>query len=312
MANAGDTTFEQLWKRLLLYYPECPLPIAQEFINTTYSRLLADTRWSSLKRNGALRVEVPYIAGTVTVVTGSPIVTGLATSWVAAHLPRQFIVGSTVPFYDILSVDSTTQLTLTTNYAGPDGAGLAYSIETVYLPVPSDFDSFISAVDPENNWRLHINRFSQADLDFWDAQRTRSGTSYILANTSQDVSGNRRYEIWPRGSNAKVYPIRYVIKPSLLSAASDRPIFPIRGDVIREGALAEMSLWPGLKNAPNPFYDPSLGGFKARMQLFTELRLAAEREDQGISQTMIEYADTTDLQLAPLDAAFMQAHGIPW
>ena len=70
-----------------------------------------------------------YSAGTVAVTTGSAVVTGTKTTWNANNqaTPGAIIVLAGVS-YVILSVDSTTQITLTANYAGATATGVSYVI----------------------------------------------------------------------------------------------------------------------------------------------------------------------------------------
>ena len=67
-----------------------------------------------------------YATGTVSVTNGSAIVTGSGTTWTTnAKAGDEFHLGSatqndpTATWYEIQSVDSNTQVTLTTNYAEP-------------------------------------------------------------------------------------------------------------------------------------------------------------------------------------------------
>lgn len=69
--------------------------------------------------------------GTVSVTTGSTVVTGSGTSWSSAGIvvnADQFKVNLDGNFYTIASVDSDTQITLSTAYTGPTVTGATYSI----------------------------------------------------------------------------------------------------------------------------------------------------------------------------------------
>ena len=308
MANSGDATYEELWKRVLLYYPECPPVFAQEFVNTAYSRAINHYQWSSLRGDGEFVIATPYATGTVSVTQGSTAVTGTATVWTSAMAGREIYIGGQAPYFTIESLDPIGQtMVLDRVYGGVTNPTAAYSIETVYLVCPTDFNGFISVRDMTNNWRLNLN-FRQEYIDRWDPKRTNNGSPRILVSAPQNSAGRRRYELWPRGAAGQIFPYQYLRKPSLLSANSDRPIFPIRGDVIREGALVELTLWPGLASNPNPFYDDSLGGYRAREARFKELLAQLTTEDQLVNQTDISYEDYTSIPYAPLDANWIQKH----
>jgi hypothetical protein len=90
-----------------------------------------------------------YTVGTVAVTTGSAVVTGtdtlFATNVVAGSYFRVNTVGSgdSSKWYQILSVDSATQITLTTNYEDAIDTGVDYTICTAPTAFPSEFHEFI-------------------------------------------------------------------------------------------------------------------------------------------------------------------------
>jgi len=69
-----------------------------------------------------------YKAGTVSVTSGSPTVTGSGTSWVANVKAGHGFIGPDRFTYEILSVDSNTQLTLAEPYASASDSGEPYKI----------------------------------------------------------------------------------------------------------------------------------------------------------------------------------------
>lgn len=298
-------TFESQWKRLLVYAPDLPFPMAQEFINTAYSRVLAAGPWATLRKRADFILPAP-ISVAATPTNGS--VTVSSASAATAHVGRQ-IYEDHAPFYTIVDVSIGASYTLDRGWAGTTGA-TTMTVEQVYVVVPSDFLTFISVVDTDDNWRLHTG-FTAETLDVWDAQRTSTGSSWIVASTTPQPSsiaasaGFPRYEFWPRPAAAKTFNYQYLRKPPLLSAASDTLAFPIRGDLVRHGALVEMSMWPGTAERPNPYFNMDLA---REMELkFQAGLIEAQREDQEITQTAVQYADS-DLPWAPLDAEFIQAH----
>lgn len=305
---AADSTFEGLWKRLLVHAPNLPVPLAQEFVNTAYFRALGFSQWSQLRQNREFFYPDPYSTGTVSISQDSTIVTGAGTAFTAAMAGRQLIVNGQAPFLDISSVDSATQLTLTRAWVDDSVAASTYSINTVYVPMPTDFLSLGIVRDLALNWKLRTN-ISQEQLDTWDSKRTTSGTGWVFASTPPLADGTVRYELWPRPGASKVFAYTYNRRPALLSAAGDIPMYPVRGDAIREGALAELSLWPGpSKEDPNPYFD--LNSHRIHEKRFWDRIFAIEREDQDIRQTNIQYSDFDTLLWAPIDAAFAQNHDI--
>lgn len=310
----SDTTFGALWKRLLLYAPECPLPLAQEFVQTAYARALAFYPWSQLKTDGAFRIPLAYDTGTVAVLNGSATVVGSGTAWTAALENRQFYINSEAPFYTVIDVASATSITLDRPFELEDDSAAPYTISTVYIEMPSDFGSWDTVRDLTNNWRLWTN-YNQADIDLWDADRSYSQTPWVIATAPPRIptSGDSviRYELWPRVlPGPKTYAYRYWKRPPLLSAAADIPITPFRGDVLRKGALAELALWPGTSTVKNPYYN--MDQHRLLEQEFQALLQEAWRLDQEVSQTAVTY-DVSNVPWAPLDAAFLQTHDFsPW
>lgn len=74
-----------------------------------------------------------HTTGTVTVTNGSPTVTGLGTAWVTRGIHfKNWFKGPDGVWHDILSVDSNTQITLSTNYSGATLGGQAYTIKRTF------------------------------------------------------------------------------------------------------------------------------------------------------------------------------------
>lgn len=70
-----------------------------------------------------------YRTGTASVSAGSAVVTGTDTAWLLNAQPgNSFVVKGIPSVYDIASVDSDTQLTLTAPWQGAELAGVQYAI----------------------------------------------------------------------------------------------------------------------------------------------------------------------------------------
>lgn len=307
----SQESFQTLWKRLLIYCPGLPLPLAQEFINTAYSRALGAWKWSQLRKDNEFTIPLTYSTGTVTVTNGSAIVTGSGTSWNSTMVNQQFYI-LIAPFYDVLSVDSSTQITLTRPFNGAGGAGQSYNIGVVYQEMPSDFLQLETIRDLQNNWLLHL-WVGQDRLDIWDSKRSVTGTPWIASAASPRVpstgSNISRIELWPRVlPGPRYYAYKYESKPLLLVNPTDQPIFPIRGDVLIHGALTECALWPGTLKAPNNFFDLNLSS--KHEQTFQDGLTDSIREDNEFYQTQVKYVDDASFPWAPIDAAFWQQHAL--
>ena len=311
----SDQTFEQLWRFMMVYFPECPLPIAQQCVNTAYSKGLRRGRWAGQRASSVFNIEAPIPGTGLRTTLGSTTFINLDSvlePWDSTMLGKQVVIDGVGPYYTILAVDTTTlNHTITTDIAASTtAAGQDYTIQQIYLTPPSDFASFLSVIDQENNWKLHLT-YAQEQLDYFDGQRSTTGTPFILAGgvpyatPSGETVPRPRFELWPRTAGVKSYPYHYVKRLPLLSAASDRPIFPFVGDVLRHGALAELALWPGTKQLPNPYFD--MQQHMMHRQIFEDGLKEIERDDQELAQTMISYHD--NLPFAPFDASWLQTHG---
>jgi hypothetical protein len=80
-----------------------------------------------------------YSTGTATVTNGSATVTGTNTLWLAnVTAGDSFTVAGDGVMYDVASVDSDTQVTLSVAYAGATASGVVYAIGTGFT-VPDSF-----------------------------------------------------------------------------------------------------------------------------------------------------------------------------
>jgi hypothetical protein len=294
----GDATFGTLWRMLELYAPKVPVPLLKQFVNNSYSRALVQFPWSELRRTGALRLAAPYTTGTVTVTNGSVTVVGSGTSWTSAdHATLQLVVGNRGPFFDIASVESGTSLTLASPFVGTSASGASYTIQQIYIVPPANFIKYTSFLDttPATPAQLDFS-MTQEVLDFYDPGRTITAgrpTHLVNAESSPFAATLRRprYEVWPRPSEAFIAAFRYVVKPDLLVGDDDTIIYPLRGDVIREGAFADLAAWPGTDDSPNTYYDASGGRSQFHDRRFQEGIALCKGEDSEIASKMVAYKE---------------------
>lgn len=69
-----------------------------------------------------------YATGTVAVTNGSAVVTGTTTGWTNQVRPGDIFTRDKARIYEVLTVDSNTQITLAENYAGTTASGQTYGI----------------------------------------------------------------------------------------------------------------------------------------------------------------------------------------
>lgn len=79
-----------------------------------------------------------YRLGTVTVTQGSVVVTGTGTQWTANNAIAandMFEIAGQGVWYSIASVDSNTQITLTSQFAAATQTNVAYAVQTDFTPI---------------------------------------------------------------------------------------------------------------------------------------------------------------------------------
>lgn len=118
-----------------------------------------------------------YRDGTVRVTNGSATVTGTGTLWGDNKQgigPGQMFLlpgAGTVQVYEILRVDSNTQITLKNNFSGSTAAASAYAIPSFYTDSVPDFARRLAA-------QLS---YYQSQMDGWQQIMTGAGTISITA-----------------------------------------------------------------------------------------------------------------------------------
>lgn len=146
--------------------------------------------------NGWSNVTPVYTTGTVTVTNGSPTVTGAGgTSWetrgiygsVATGFGNWF-QGPDNAWHQIRSVDSDTQITLLTNYAGGTTAGAAYTIRRTHF------------TDASQGLNLFIARQNQDLYVAGEVSGGESGTSGTNVADGGVLKIPLAYDLWQAAS----------------------------------------------------------------------------------------------------------------
>jgi hypothetical protein len=141
-----------------------------------------------------------YQTGTVSVANGSNVVTGSGTAWdVNVTAGDLFKVSGESAIYEIASVDSATQITLTANYAGATNTGLSYAIIrdfTTYYSLPKLAQGDIDLQDIFNRAVNKIDQYLgfRKSFHFFQDNVAASQTAVIL---SDGVSGRGPISVRP-------------------------------------------------------------------------------------------------------------------
>jgi len=305
-------TFSSMYRGLRLWAPDVPIFLAQQLIRDRYRRASEHHLWSDLRGEDEFILNVAKTGGTVTMTRDSAAVTGSGTNFQSTDVGRQFYIGNRAPLYSISAVASTTALTLDRVFGDEtDGAGLSYSILDAYVTCPTDFGWFLVVYDPKQNWRLR-HFVTQDDLARLDPARTTAGTPWALVDrrrsTLTATSGQAQYEMWPYSVSERNYPYYYRKKAADLTDDTDTVIQSIPGDVVTLGAKADLTMWPGSIERPNPMYDPSGRAYKLWEAQYQERLAEAAREDDSTYLMNWSTNEWSSWPYAPLDAGFLQNH----
>ena len=124
------------------------------------------------------------------------------------------------------------------------------------------------------------------------------------------MAGLPRFEVWPRVLTAMNYPFLYYKRPPDLVADTDTPVLPIRSDVLKTGALADLALWPGTVAERNPMFGPDTN--QIHEQRFNDEVNKLMRLDQEIYTTDLWNIEDklVGIPWAPIDAKFAQSHDV--
>ena len=304
-------TFSDIWRTVRLYCPFVPIPLAQQWVRDRYRRTLDLGMWNAQVAESQFLIADAYATGTANVTYASDTVTlgggGLVS---ATHVGRQFYTGGAAPYYTISAVDvGLNTYTLERSYGGTSNTTASFAVATVYLTPPTDCIGLMIVRDPLNNWKLRL-RVSQDQLDRWDARRVAAGISWVVADYRQDANGTPRFELWPRRTTQGVYPFLYYKRPADLSADTDTPVLPIRGDVLKYGALADLALWPGTPAERNPMYLAEVHRMyetKWREEVARLMRVDQEAYPSDLWEMSDKWVGLVE---APIDAKFLQSHDV--
>jgi hypothetical protein len=140
-----------------------------------------------------------YTTGTVTVVNGSNIVTGVGTNWLTeVSVGDTFKKKSENAIYEIAAVDSNTQIRLSVNYAGSGESGAEYQITRDFTPNYNLAEINVG----DKDWPYHLTQETIRPIDSALANLSAavgiSGSkllpnSVVFANESSVFSGEAEF-----------------------------------------------------------------------------------------------------------------------
>lgn len=144
-----------------------------------------------------------YSTGTVAVSNGGVTVTGTNTAWTNALVGGMYFQvtnGTDGNWYEILSVNSTTQITLKTPYVGSTVSGVSYNIGQMFI-FPGEYDDvpidyalyrFWESRDNPVRAKYHKNNYQEAVAD-----AIQKYASSSLSNVITDEGPMTNAWFWP-------------------------------------------------------------------------------------------------------------------
>ena len=243
---------------------------------------------------------------------------------------RQILFGGLAPIYSITSNPTANAITIDQAIGVPSNTAVSFEISCIYfVSEKPDFERLITFKDVVNSWQLWRDVLAD-ELNAWDAQRSSAGTPTILANLTYNTdylaqltagvpdyigltsASNPavRQEIWPRQQADFIYPYLYKRAVPDLVLPTDTTIGAVTGDIIVEGALADLCMWPGTPEVPNPKRNPV--EFNIHQRRYTDLVDRARNRDHAIMERDLANA-YTNMPYAPypfngMSARFQQNH----
>ena len=314
-------SFERVWKAV---HNRCPMAgpfLAQDFVRWAFREIIEKRKWSWSIKQSQFIFPALVSAGTVDVTANSNAVVGHGTAFNSTMIGLQFRTSTLTPIYTVAAVNSPTSLTLDQPWGFLTSLGTGYKIYLAYVVAPTDFHSFTTVWDPNFSWQLWTT-VRQDELNMYDAQRASQGTPYVVADfdyTSLLIGGGTvtppvpRFEVWPHLQQAYVIPFMYESRyPDLDDSGTSLPRF-IPGDVLLEGAMAQVTRWPGAsRDQPNPAFN--LGLSTMHTKLFQDKVRELERNDDEVYGRDIRYESGPVWPMAPLpfpiNSSYLQLHAI--
>jgi len=157
-----------------------------------------------------------------------------------ADVGRQLRFGAganAVGLFTVQSVQSATQLTLTSTYPGASASAQAYYLfQQLYSISGADK---ILAVKGGN--QLDLEETTREKLNLRDPLRQATANpASAWAPFGRDSSDNAQFEFWPVNSSAVPYVVDYLLGFTTMTNDSDRPLVP--GAVIEARALSDVAM----------------------------------------------------------------------
>jgi hypothetical protein len=271
-------TFIQIVNTISDFVPELSKSTIGDKVANKYRDIQKDWEWSFLKARKHIYCIAPSTTGTLTVVNGSPNVTGVATAWTANMAGRSIRFGNdSRVIYQISGVTDPTHLILTDNYGGQNFSG-AYTIFQNIYQLGVDVRDIRKLM-----WDVALVERPAEFFDRIDPYRSQTGTPMWYADQGLDSGGLRMIEIYPIPADAYVMKLSYW--KSLPDLVKDNDVVMMRGDLLQEASLVDCYR---VASSINSLYKDEMAKSAA---VFQNLWINAISEDMRRASPEIEVRD---------------------
>ena len=224
-----DLNVSQIANRVyLLVDQQMPVTEIRVFLDQQYRMLLNSHQWSFVKANGAIATVAERKTGTVSIINGSAAVVGTGTAFAAGDVNSMMVLAG-VP-YIISAVTNTTNLTLSSVYAGTTNTAATYVIRTHRYNLATNIESIISQSGTE--WALYET--TETTLNQIDPNRRVTGLPRCFTYVAQTTTGVTRVELWPVPTETLNLPYMGLTRSSLTT--SSQTISDISDVLLKAGA----------------------------------------------------------------------------
>jgi hypothetical protein len=209
-------------------------------INRVAQAELEARAWSFRRNNTVVNSVAPKADGTVDVTQDSAVIAGTGTSFAAADVGRKLRVGAganAVGLFTVLSVQSATQLTLTSTYPGTTALAQPYFLFQQFYSI-AGADQLVSI---QGGNQLNLEDTTHERLNLRDPLRqSTANPSVSWAPYGRDVTNNAQFEFWPINSSAIPYVVDYLAGFTTMVNDTDQPLVP--GPVVEARAMADAAM----------------------------------------------------------------------
>lgn len=295
----------QMLGMLLQWNPDLPSPTARVFLQNAYRRVIDARNWYGLMVRGQVTVPQVYTTGTIALTYGQATVVGSGTSWDNTFVGRQIRAGFSTGWYNILSVQDSTHLTLDLPWGNNTTSSSGYQICQTWVTLGNNLKMIVEMLNQRQGWRLYTN-WPQSVLNQYDTWRTTTGWTFAAVAKEPTSDGRPQYELYPSPTFQQAFPYLAYRQPPDLKSDGDFPLAFIRSDIIVTGALPDALLFRG-KNSK--YYDPTVAEQKAR-EFASEIEKLKLVDDNQYPKDFMY--DVSRFPFSRMGAQWMQSHaGMP-